>query len=258
MLQSAKLQSYFREYARSNTEARSVPPFTLFLHAADKSERANFAMPDHSVSGDVSHALRQIESTCVALGCKAHIRFLRAFAPELPAALQASGYVEAESWSIMLCTPESLQLPEPVAGLEMVTVSSESSLELVKEGWDTNALGYDMAAELATDEVTEEFRQSLKECLAFTARLHGQAVGAGMYNPIRNGITELVGVTTLAAFRRRGIASFLSAFATQTAFTHGAEMVLLSPENPEASRVYERIGYRFYSDHLIYQTKVAS
>jgi GNAT superfamily N-acetyltransferase len=256
MSQSAKLQAYLRENARwIQAESYSVPPFTLFFHASDKGERANYAIPDTPVAQDVREALRQIASICANRECKAHIRFLRAFAPELPALLQASGYDQFESWPLMVCTPKTFLPAKPIADLEMVTIFQDSPLEEIKEGMDANALGFDLMANLVSDEEAEAFRPMLVGALAFTARLQGQAVGAGMYNPIRNSVTELVGVATLAPYRRRGIASFLGAFATQAAFAHGAEMVFLIPENAEAQRVYERIGYTFYTDLLRYHAK---
>jgi ribosomal protein S18 acetylase RimI-like enzyme len=251
-----KLQSYVRENARFYAQAIAVPPFTLFLHATDKSRSANYLIPDSPTQRDPCEALHRAESLCVAHACKAHVRFLSTYAPALPSALQACGYVEVERWPMLGCTPESYQAIDPLPGVEMVIVSRESSLEEVKEGWNTNALGYDLNAELATDEQAEAFRQSLEGCRGFTARLQGQAVGAGMFNPIRGGITELVGITTLAPFRRRGIATYLTAFATQVAFAHGAELVFLVPENAQAHRIYERVGYKLMAMHLIYQSKI--
>jgi ribosomal protein S18 acetylase RimI-like enzyme len=255
MNQSEKLQSYLRESARAQSETVPVPPFTLFLHATDKSRNANVLIPDSPIRGDIREVLRRAESLCAAHACQAHIRFLSTYAPELPLSLQACGYDEAESLPVLICTSESYRPADPVPGLEMITVSQDSSLEEVKEGWNTNALGYDLDADLATDEQAEAFRQSLEGCRGFTARLHGQAVGAGMFNPIKENITELVGITTLAPFRRCGIATYLTAFATQVAFALGAEMVFLIAENAQAQRVYERVGYDLLTTRLIYQAK---
>jgi ribosomal protein S18 acetylase RimI-like enzyme len=250
---NAKIQAYFRAIARLYAEAIAVPPFTLFLHATDQSDMATFAIPNGPVGGDLCASLEQIKSICAARARKVHIRFLKAYAPELASALQSCGYEEAESWPILVCTRESYRPAALVAGLEMVTISRESSLEEVKEGLDANALGYDLKAALATNDQAELFRQSLGDCRAFTARLDGKPVGAGMFNPIKEAITEVVGIATLAPFRRRGIASYVTAFATEVAFTQGAEAVFLIPENEQAYRIYERVGYNFLTSQLIYK-----
>lgn len=250
-----KLQSYRRESARVQAEAVPIPPFTVFFHATDRSLSANFAIPDMPLRSDVSEPIHRVEIVFAARECRPRIQFLYDYAPDLPQSLRDCGYDEVESTPIFVCTPQSFRPAQAVAGLEMVTLSRDSSLEDIREGWNTNSLGFDPNGELATDEQVESFRQGLEDNLGFTARLDGQAVGAGMFNPVRNGVTDLVGVTTLAAFRRRGIASYLSAFATQAAFDLGVEMVFLVPENAEAQRVYERIGYELVTVQLSYQAK---
>ena len=134
----------------------------------------------------------------------------------------------------------------------MAVLSSESSLAAVKEGWNTNALGFDMNADLATDEQAAEFRQQLKNCRAFTAWLNEKAVGAGMFDAIWNGVTELNGIATLEPYRRKGIASSLTAYATQVAFSMGAQLAYLVPENIDASRVYQRAGYQYRASMLVF------
>jgi ribosomal protein S18 acetylase RimI-like enzyme len=250
-----KLQSYFRENARAQAEAVAVPPFALFFHATDQSAPANFAIPDSPLSGDLRAPLHQVEAHFAARQRRARFHFLYDYAPELTQSLQACGYAEVETHPLMVCTPESLQTADAVAGLEFITITRDSPLEEVIEGWNTNALGFDPDGELVTVEQAEAFRQGLEGNLAFTAKLDGQAAGAGMFNPIRDGVTDLVGVTTLIPFRRRGIAAALSAFATQAAFNAGAEIVFLGPENDQAQRIYERIGYRLVTVHLAYQAK---
>jgi hypothetical protein len=71
-------------------------------------------------------------------------------------------------------------------------------VEEICEGLDTNALGFDPQAEGATLHEAEEFRSSLLLSQAFTAYLHEHPVGAGMFTEIHEGLTELVGITTVA------------------------------------------------------------
>jgi GNAT superfamily N-acetyltransferase len=253
---AARIQACFRENASIGHEAIAVPPFTLFFHGTDKSRDNNFALPEMPVKGAIQDSLRQIQAEFARRGCTPRVQFLEVFAPALPDQLKIAGYYEAKRWPIWVCTPAQLQTVPEVPGLEMVTVSAESSLAEVKEAWDANALGYDLQAELATNEQAELFREGLTTSRAFTARLNGQMAGAGMFNPIHVGVTELVGITTLEPFRRRGIATFLTAFATQAAFAHGANVAFLTPENEPAGRVYERVGYRLYGTMVVYEAEV--
>jgi GNAT superfamily N-acetyltransferase len=249
---ASRIQAYFRETARVAHEALPVPPFTLFFHHTEKGRDNNFAMPDVPIQDVTPETLAPVQATFAGRDYASRIQFMDRFAPELPAQLEAAGYQEAGRWPILVCTPAQLQPVPAIPGLEMVTVSAESSLAEVKEAWNANALGYDLQAELVTDEQAESFRQGLTASRAFTARLNGQAVGAGMFAVIREGVTELVGITTLEPFRRRGIATFLTAFATRTAFAHGVDVAFLVPENEQAGRVYERVGYHLHGTMLIY------
>ena len=56
-------------------------------------------------------------------------------------------------------------------------------------------------------------------------------------NPPAHG-AELVGITTLEPYRRRGIGAYLTAYAARTAFSLGVDLVFLSTSNPAARRVY--------------------
>jgi predicted GNAT family acetyltransferase len=60
------------------------------------------------------------------------------------------------------------------------------------------------------------------------------------------------GTTTLAEFRRRGIAAALTAHMVATAFAHGVEVVCLSAAGEHAGWVYERVGFQPFATMLAY------
>jgi predicted GNAT family acetyltransferase len=124
-----------------------------------------------------------------------------------------------------------------------MTLSRASSLEEVRENLDTNVLGFDEPAG-ADEAQAEAFRAGLITSRAFTLRAEGRPVAAGMFEAIRNGVTELMGIATLPAYRRRGFAAYLSAAMAQSAFAHGATLVFLCAVSAEAGRVYQRVGFQ--------------
>jgi ribosomal protein S18 acetylase RimI-like enzyme len=142
----------------------------------------------------------------------------------------------------MYVLPDKLKPQPAIPHLQFVMLTSESPLDLVKEGWNTNAEGFD-ETERATDEIAEAFRATLVSARAFTAKLHGVPAGAGMFTEIVDGVTELAGITTLPPYRGRGIAAALTTHMSQVAFAQGAEIVTLLVDNPAARRVYERVGF---------------
>jgi predicted GNAT family acetyltransferase len=78
-----------------------------------------------------------------------------------------------------------------------------------------------------------------------------------MFTEIHEGVTELVGITTLSPFRRRGIAAALTAYMTLIAFQQGATLVFLIAANAQAGRVYERAGFLPCATRVIYEVSAS-
>lgn len=68
-------------------------------------------------------------------------------------------------------------------------------------------------------------------------------VASGSHLPV-GGTSEIVGVATLPAHRRRGLAGLVVTALVVDAAARGVELVLLSAGDDDAARVYERVGFR--------------
>ena len=68
-------------------------------------------------------------------------------------------------------------------------------------------------------------------------------VAAGQHQPVGDA-TEVVGVATLPAHRRRGLAAAVTAALVADAHARGAALVLLSAGDEDVARVYARVGFR--------------
>jgi ribosomal protein S18 acetylase RimI-like enzyme len=75
------------------------------------------------------------------------------------------------------------------------------------------------------------------------AQLDGQVVAVGYHQPV-DAMAEIVGVGTLPAFRRRGLAAAVTSVLTRDAFVRGVRTVVLSAGDDAVARVYERVGFR--------------
>lgn len=60
--------------------------------------------------------------------------------------------------------------------------------------------------------------------------------------------TEITGVATLPAFRRRGLAAAVTAALADDAVRRGATLVWLSADDEDVARVYARLGFRRIGD----------
>jgi GNAT superfamily N-acetyltransferase len=68
-------------------------------------------------------------------------------------------------------------------------------------------------------------------------------VAVGSHQPVGD-VTEIVGVATLPALRRRGLGAAVTGALVADALAHGARTVFLSAGSEEIARVYARLGFR--------------
>ena len=250
-----RVQGYIHVKARAGRESLIIGGFTLYLPVGTEAGSIGLALPNQPDSTLNSTVLERIERIAAKRGRTACFHWLDCYAPKLAKALGEAGYGVRESTPLLVCEPGQIVSP-PTEPLEMVTISTGSSLEDVAENWNINAQGFDPSATLAQPADAHDFQRILQKSRAFTVRLDGVGVSAGMYTDIHNGVTELVGIATLHAYRRRGFGGALTAFATQTAFADGATLAFLTAANEEASRVYQRVGYRLIGNLLLLAKRI--
>jgi ribosomal protein S18 acetylase RimI-like enzyme len=254
---ATRLQAYLRGKALfDGREQVHVPPFTLYFNPTVTDPKEGIAIPDEAQT----YSPEDINRMCAAFverGRLPCVQYLDAFAPGLTISLQLGvpNFEETMRLPAMYCTVGMLAHPLIVPKLSIQMSSSESPLDEVKDGWNVNSRGFDKDAIPATDAVAEAFRQTLVTSRAFVAYLKGEPAAAGMFSEIRDSITELVGITTLPEYRRLGIGAALTANITRAAFDSGVEVAFLIAANPEAERVYERLGFRKVAKLLEYEQK---
>ena len=288
-----RIQGYLHRKARVGREALIVGGFTLYLHGGEAGSGVSLVLPNRPACDLHPSVLERMEGIFARRGQIVCFQLLDSFAPGLVETLSGLGYGVQECLPALVCLPGQVvkppapaevptqpphpsppqigegtgSTPPPIWGrlgggdllpaeLEMVTVSSDSSPEDVAENWNINARGFDPSATLAQSSDVLDFRRSLDKSRAFTARLDGLGVCAGMYTDIVEGVTELVGIATLHAYRRRGIGGALTVYATQTAFADGASLVFLTAANEGAGRVYQRVGFRPLGNQLLLAKKI--
>jgi len=249
-----RLQAYFRHSARRRYECASVPPFTVFFHPEDPLKYFNYAIPDDPRPGDssnVSEALGQVRSLFAERGRSARFEFIEEYAPGLSPVLQAERFAEESRRCLMVCTPTSVRSVPPVPDLIIIPVTQESVLRNARSLVVVQHRGFDPdEPAILREGEAEGFLERLGGGSAFLARLDGQPVGAGMYTEPLDGVVEVVGVTALKAFRRRGIASAVVAQAVEDAFARGVRIACLTAENERVGLVYRRVGFQVVASML--------
>jgi GNAT superfamily N-acetyltransferase len=248
-----RLQQVLRDAARSQYQAIAAPPFTIFINPHDLLPYQNYAIPDAPVAGDPHVALAHLKSIFAARARRARFEFIAEYAPELPAILRAAGFVEEGRYPLLTCTAAELREPPSPAGLSINTLDAAAPDAAIHETLTINDRGFNIASNSAfIAEDIARFRKMITTGRAFSAYIDGEPVAGGMFTAPRDGLCELVGITTLPEWRGRGIAAALTAFMTRTAFALGVEIAFLSAADEQATRVYERVGYRRCAAMLAY------
>jgi len=256
MLSHIRLETYMRRAAMLGREIVDVPPFVCLFNPRDPLRFFNYARPLEPVGAEsdgLGESLITLREAFRARVRMPRFEFIEEFAPDLGPALAAAGFGLEDRYPLLVCTPETLCQTPLIDGPTITTLTPDSPAEdllacmLVQK----QAFG-EFAGEPATEEDVNDLRGNLADEGAFLARLEGVPVAAMMYTSPLDGLTELAGGATLEAYRRRGIGAAMAAAATATAFERGVEVVFLTAASEYASRVYQRVGFRWYGTGLAY------
>jgi ribosomal protein S18 acetylase RimI-like enzyme len=235
-----RIQTYMRQKTSTSVYCHSCTPFSFYINP-DEGE-PSFAIPDVPVDKAIDQVVTELQVYARARNIPTRVRCIEEYIPEFVAALRRAGFGEVWRQPIMHAEPDTLLDPETIPGLSFMVLSSDSPLAEVRTGWITDQRGF---GEKVVDDPAEieKFRRSLTGGRAVVALMDNEPAAAAMFTDIRKGVAELIGISTVEAFRRRGIAAAVSAHATRTAFNMGAEIVFLTTQSDAAARIYERIGF---------------
>ena len=253
-----RIQAQLRYSAHQNYEAVALPPFTLFFNPDDASPYANYAIPDAPVGGDLRKPLTALRTTFAARQRRPRFEFIDVYAPDLPAALAAHGFLAEPPTYLMVCTPTTFRPAPEVPGLTVARLAEDAPVPELQEVLSalSQAFGTSPPAYVSEAEAVQH-RQRYAGLQTFAARLDGRIVAAGSLTQPDGGLTELAGVGTLAGYRGRGVAAAVCAQAVATAFAQGLEAVFLTAGDARAGRVYARVGFQPAGAGLAYSDPAA-
>ncbi len=232
-----RLEGYYDQVPRSAARAEIIGPFTLFIKLGGGFPY--YARP--SLGSDTFRAsdVDRVRERQRQLDLPESFEWVAETTPNLAVAARESGLEVHEHPLLVLREPRTAP---PVEGVTIRLVSPEDDLAAIRV---LLRVAFGGPEEHASAEVVERDRERLRSGLTVTAAAFtqdGKAVAAGSHQPL-NGVSEVVGVGTLPAFRRRGIASALTALLVQDALTR-VDTVFLSAGDDDAARIYERVGFQ--------------
>jgi len=245
-----------RVVAHRQYEAVAVPPFTLFFHDTDPLPYFNYAIPDEpgAASHDLAPPLVRLDAEFRARRRVPRFEFVESIAPRLGEALEAHGFALENRAQLMVCPRGRERAAPAVQGLDVARLDATTALEEFTAFLDVQRRAFGLPPGPSPSDVeARSLRGTLGSGLAFLGRIAGEPVATAMIQPASDGLTELVGVSTLEAFRRRGIGGFLSFTAVKAAFDRGVSLAFLSAADADAGRVYEAAGFSPAGYSLFYR-----
>ena len=248
-----RLDAYLDAVPRSAVRTETIGPFTLFVQEGNGWRYYARPTPGAEAFGpdDVTAVrVRQRE-----LAQPEALEWVVGVAPGVGPATEAAGM--ATHRMPLMHLPDGAARPVPAPdGVEIRIVGPDDDLATIDAvaavgfgapGTQVGETGVEalVGAAAATDPGILAFRRErARDGLTVTAAafVEGVPISIGSHQPCE-GATEIVGVATLPAFRRRGIGGAVTATLIDDARERGVEIVFLSAGDQDIARVYARAGF---------------
>ncbi|MEH0638701.1 GNAT family N-acetyltransferase [Streptomyces bottropensis] len=254
-----RLEEYYDAVPRHGARVEDYGPLTLFVREGQG--WPFYARPARGWSGPFAATdVQKVRARQRELGIPESFEWVAETTPKLRAAVEESGLVVHEH-PLMVLDPGTPAAPLAalpgnvsvrIVGADDPILSSALAvphLAFAEPGTHVGLEGTPQLAEAvdarAADGSVEDASVRIRAGLTAVASAveHGLVLSAGQHQPLA-GVSEIVGVGTLPAARRRGLALAVTAALVADARSRGAETVFLSAGDDDVARIYARLGFR--------------
>ncbi|MET8957693.1 GNAT family N-acetyltransferase [Streptomyces sp. NPDC004129] len=261
-----RLEEYYDAVPRHGARAEDYGPLTLFVREGQG--WPFYARPARGWPGPLEATdVQKVRARQRELGIPESFEWVAETTPTLRAAVEESGLVVHEHPLMVLdpCTPaatvEALSgnISVRIVGADDPILSSALAvphLAFAEPGTHVGLAGTPQLAEAVdacvADGSVERAIVRIRAGLTVVAAAVelGSTLSAGQHQPLA-GVSEIVGVGTLPAARRRGLALAVTAALVADARSRGAETVFLSAGDDDVAQIYARLGFRKIGTALI-------
>jgi GNAT superfamily N-acetyltransferase len=246
------IENYLDEVPRATATPHDLPTLTIFTAAAG--EPSFYARPRRDRPGPVNAAdLRTALDHQAKIGQPQALEWIESLAPELDDLAQAAELV-VHHYPLMILrtfTPHpppagfTVRIVPPDAP-DLALVNLTIGLGFRQSGTATGDLGVpDRDAEAAKlTPVSDRLREELTAGRFVLAAADGKLgpVAGGSFSP-RAAAAEITGVSTLPAFRRRGIGTAVTSSLVAEALRRRVTTCFLAAGSDAIARVYAHLGF---------------
>lgn len=263
----AVIEGYYDAAPRTAARAEQIGRFTLFVN-----EGPGWPYYARPTLGATAFSVADVARVCErqrALGVPESVEWVAETTPGVCGAAEAAGLVVWEHPLLVLDLPARRWVPTP-AGLDVRLVRPEDDLALLgavarvafaAPGTAVGNEGIEVLVAAVAERRPEEIafeRERLRAGLTIMASafVADHPIAVGSHQPVET-VSEVVGVATLPAFRRRGIAAALTDLLAGDALRRGVRIAFLSAGDAAVARVYERVGFRRIGTACVAEPPVA-
>lgn len=249
-----RLDAYLDAAPRAAVRVEALGPFTLFVQEGNGWRY--YARPTPGAEAVTAADVEAVRARQRELGQPEAIEWVVELTPDVGPAAEATGLTThrmpllhlPETAARSVGTPDDVQIRIVGPDDDLRSVGAVASLGFGNPGTAIGEVGPEALSSAAggMDPAILAFsRARVRDGLTVTAAafVGGQPVSVGSHQPC-DGATEIVGVATLPAFRRRGIGVAVTAALIEDAVARGIDVIFLSAGSPDIARVYERAGFR--------------
>ncbi|MFF8934528.1 GNAT family N-acetyltransferase [Streptomyces paradoxus] len=261
-----RLETYYDAVPRHGARVEEHGPLTLFVR--EGRGWPFYARPARGWSGPLRATdVRKVRARQRELGVPESFEWVAETTPTLRAAAEESGLVVHEHPLMVLDPGTPAAHADGVSGSVSVRITGADDpllpgalavphLAFAEPGTHVGLAGTPQLAEAidarVADGSVERAMLRIRAGLTAVAAAveDGSVLSAGQHQPLA-GASEIVGVGTLPAARRRGLARAVTAALVADARSRGAATVFLSAGDDDVARGYARLGFRTIGTALI-------
>jgi ribosomal protein S18 acetylase RimI-like enzyme len=249
-----RIEAYYDAVPRADSRPERFGPLTLFV--ADRPGFRWYARPSAGADGITAQDVAAVRRRQRGLYQPESFEWVAEVTPSLLAAAEGAG-LAVSALPLMVLDRAAMRSPPAPAGVELRLVTPGDDLGRVDAvarigfavgGTAVGELGVTALAGQAAEAspallARQRERLASGRTVTAVALVGRDPVAVGSHQPL-GGVSEVVGVATLPAMRRRGLGAAVTGLLVADAVGRGVEVVFLSAGSDEIARVYERIGFR--------------
>lgn len=249
-----RIDAYLDAVPRSAVRTEAIGPFTLFVQEGNG--WGYYARPTPGAEAFTPGDVQAVRARQRELGQPEALEWVVDLAPGVGPAAEGAGLAThrmplmhlAAGGAREVVPPDGVEIRLARDEDDLATLTAVAMVGFANPGTGAGDVGADALADAvaATDAGIIAFtRERMRAGATVTAAAYvgGMPVSVGSHNPC-DGATEIVGVATLPAYRRRGIGAAVTSLLIGDAIGRGIETICLSAGSLDIARVYAKAGFR--------------